>query len=587
MLQRNLTGKILGGAAFTLNVVSISYGFIFAFTQDKAPLQALFGTAIVLAFLMNLFLAYWNCLHCANRGLQRWGTAYLGISILTMIILPSAGFAASSAYDPRTAITILLVAVYPAFMGTLLIGAIQARITYLSYSDTGKAACKEDPAATIKPEIILNGKQKFLLAVLTGILAGGFFPALILLTNYPGLLQVVVSPNALFLGLLYPALAILIIKKYDQPRRPFSKAAAIMGFGLMVVFLLPLLMTPRAANYAEDSFRTAFGMNWQEQIEPAVESHLLAGRFSLPAYFLGFSPGSYSYRKDILFYEGTTGLDEGIKLYCDVFMPPPGKPDLPGKGSTIIRIHGGGWISGDKGMANMMQMNSYLASRGYTVFDIQYGLTNRISLPQMMIMYDFLDYIADSMLQSSSDLSAPGAPDNVTGPFTLDDMMRHLGYFTDFLVQNSEEYGASPDAVFISGGSAGGHLATAMALGIAGGEHSHLFNSQVTVKGYIPFYPANRATLLLEEIGGAEEWIDVEKLIRPDSPPCLIFQGTKDGMVPKKTAYLFSEKYLEAGNERCAVLYMPLAAHAADYLFAGYYNQVFLYYMERFMLLQQ
>ena len=79
----------------------------------------------------------------------------------------------------------------------------------------------------------------------------------------------------------------------------------------------------------------------------------------------------------------------------------------------------------------------------------------------------------------------------------------------------------------------------------------------------------------------------MEQLIRPDSPPCLIFQGTKDGMVPPGTARSFEARYRQEGNDRCAVLYMPLAAHAGDYLFAGYYNQLFLYYMERFLALQR
>ena len=585
MLQQQLTGKIMAGGAFALNIVSINYGVIFAFAQYSAPLQALFGPVLVATFIFNLSLTYWNYKKIAKRGLQRWGTAYLVISMSAMVILPAAGFAASSSYDPRTAMTILIVAVYPPFLTTLFIGAIQAGKTYSAHFDTGRFTCNE--SHTGKASINLAGNRKILLAFLLCALASGVFLAYILLSRYPGLLQVVISPNALFLAFFYPALAILIIKIYNRPRNFLSIATFTLGLCLMIIFILPLLMTLPAVNDAENSFKSAYGENWRDQIDPAAKNHILLNKFSLPAYFLGFSPGSYNYQKDILFFEGTAGIDKGIKLYCDVFRPPPEKTDLPGIGSTIIRIHGGAWIAGDKGIANMMQMNSYLASQGYTVFDIQYGLTDRVTLPQMMIMYDFLDGIATSLPLQSSDFTTIGAPDSVTGPFTLDDMIRHLGLFSHFLVQNADEYGASPDSVFISGGSAGGHLATAMALAIAGGEHSQLFNPQVNVKGYIPFYPANRATKILEQIGGSAEWVDVEKLVRRDSPPCLIFQGTKDGMVPKETALLFKKRYLDAGNKYCKIIYMPLAAHAADYLFTGYYNQAFLYYMERFMLMHQ
>jgi hypothetical protein len=55
-------------------------------------------------------------------------------------------------------------------------------------------------------------------------------------------------------------------------------------------------------------------------------------------------------------------------------MPLDRGEDLPGQNSTLIRIHGGGWVSGDKGGSNMVQMNKYFAAQGYIVFDIQYGL---------------------------------------------------------------------------------------------------------------------------------------------------------------------------------------------------------------------
>lgn len=584
MLNRHQTVKVMAGATFGLNVVSISYGFIYAISQDKAPMQTLFGLAVVAALLLNLGIAYWNHTYNAALRLQRWGTAYLIASVLVMVILPVAGFAASSAYDPRTATTIILVAVYPAYMAVLFLGALQAGATYSAYPGSRKII--NDEVTPPETRDSLSRGRKILLTCLMFILFSGLLLAYILLSRYPGLLQVVVSPNALFLAFFYPALAILAHKIYNKPRSLHSLATSTVGLVLMIVFMLPLLMTPTAANQAETSFRSAFGENWQEQIKPAVTDQLRPSRFSLPAYFLGYFPGNYIYQKDILYYEGAAGSDEGIKLHFDVFMPSPKQPGLPGEGSTIIRIHGGAWIAGSKGLGNMMQMNKHLASLGYTVFDIQYGLTNRVNLPRIMFLYDFLDNITGPMsqLRTSSSL---GAFENVTGPFTLDDMMRHLGLFTDYLVENAEEYGASTDSVFISGGSAGGHLTTAMTLAIAGGEHNHLFNPEIKIKGYIPFYPANRATLILEEIGGAEEWIDVEKLIRPDSPPCLIFQGAKDGMVPRETASHFRESYIEAGNANCAVIYMPLAAHAADYLFAGNYNQIFLYYMERFMVLHQ
>jgi len=60
-------------------------------------------------------------------------------------------------------------------------------------------------------------------------------------------------------------------------------------------------------------------------------------------------------------------------------------------------------------------------------------------------------------------------PDEVSGEYTIDDMVRHLGEFTTYLADNHENFGASIDSVFISGGSTGGHLANAVALGLSRG----------------------------------------------------------------------------------------------------------------------
>lgn len=583
MVRAQIIMNISTAAAFWFNLSAALYGIYYITADGSVLLPNLFGLILLAALILNIILVYINLRPTVNNKLQQWGTAYLIISILALPAMSLGGALASAVYDPATANLILFITVYPAYLLTLFAGMLHAFLT-------GKELKKN--IATAAPDsapVVVNkfsGWRKILLACLYLILIGGIISAVILLTAYPGLLQVPVSPNALFMAFFYPALAVLIIKIDRNQRHALKIATAIIGISLFVVFMLPLIMTPFAAARAEAEFSTAFGENWREQLSPALTDHFRSTYFSLPAYFLSFPPGDYRYQKDILFYRGTAGVDEGIELYYDLFLPPADQYDLPGSGSTIIRIHGGAWIVGDKGAGNMLQMNRYLAKQGYTVFDIQYGLTNRVNLPQFMMVYEFFTSIAQLVPQLSA-ISSFGAPQNVTGPFTLDDMMRHLAIFIDYLEDNAMKYNASTESLFISGGSAGGHLTTALALALSGEEHDYFKSSRINVRGYIPFYPANRATGILEIIGGAEEWIDVERLVREDSPPCLIFQGTNDGMVPADTARSFKNSYRDVGNDECLVIYLPLAAHAADYQFAGYYNQLFLYYMERFMALHR
>ena len=260
------------------------------------------------------------------------------------------------------------------------------------------------------------------------------------------------------------------------------------------------------------------------------------------------------------FFDGAAGSrveERNLELYFDAFLPLRGPADPPSPRPVLIRIHGGGWRLGDKGLGNMMQMNRHFAAQGYAVFDVQYGLKGDPERPPVV------------------------TPRHVLGPFDLDDMMRHLGYFTRYLREHAGEYGADLEAVFVSGGSAGGQLACALGLALAGGVEPELLGSGFTVRGLVPFYPANGVPA--SWVGGQERWRSPEALVRADSPPCLVFQGRQDSLVSPETALRLCRAYRAAGNPSCAVLMFPFAPHAADIYFPGYYNQVFLYFMERFL----
>ncbi|MDZ7835621.1 MAG: alpha/beta hydrolase [Alkalibacterium sp.] len=308
---------------------------------------------------------------------------------------------------------------------------------------------------------------------------------------------------------------------------------------------------------AEAEYTEAFGDEWETYGEdvPAFQDLPV----SLPAFFFGIPSEGYELTEDVLYYEGTEGVDDGLELRFDVYTPAAEAADLPGEGSTLIRIHGGGWDSGDKGAANFAQFNKYFASQGYVVFDVQYGLDNKDQ---------FVGVIP--------------TPEDVSGDFSIDDMVRHLGLFTSYLADNHETYGADIASVFVSGGSAGGHLANALALGSANGEYTEIIDPRITVNGIIPLYPANDLASF-RNISGEEALVDPKLLVDEDSPPALIYQGENDSFVDPQVAENFKEAYLEQGNSEVAIIDMPYGSHASDIYFPGFYSQSFLYYMERFM----
>ena len=67
----------------------------------------------------------------------------------------------------------------------------------------------------------------------------------------------------------------------------------------------------------------------------------------------------------------------------------------------------------------------------------------------------------------------------------------------------------------------------------------------------------------------------------------LSYMKAKVGMESKFEAAVkaHNAKYHKEGNDHCAILWAPLGGHGCDSYYSGYYNQVFIYYMERFMYL--
>jgi acetyl esterase/lipase len=335
---------------------------------------------------------------------------------------------------------------------------------------------------------------------------------------------------------------------------------AVFGIVVSGCCFAPLLSTPFMAASAGTEFATAFGAGWQARIDPSDAQHFMQAPFSVPEYFLNHAITGYEVRRDVLFYTSSSGNDSGVSLYFDAYLPPAGATGLPGRNSTLVRIHGGGWQIGDKARGNMVTMNKYFAAQGYVVFDIQYGM--RSGGWEMPIV----------------------TPPNVLAPnITTDDMIRHVGAFFQYIETNQAAYQCNLSSTFVSGGSAGGQLTCAAGLAINLGNYTAMFGTGVVIKGMIPFYPANGLAQPPLDGSMTELW-DPTSLVGPTSPPCLVFQGTNDLVHIQAASQRFKDAYAAHGRP-CALIWAPLAGHGNDIHFSGHYNRVFLYYMERFMAL--
>lgn len=393
-----------------------------------------------------------------------------------------------------------------------------------------------------------------------------------------------IAPLAGYLAFIYLVATLILMKLIPKIRKfkiikskerdgdlrisnqPIKTTLVVIGLCLVFLNFMPILTTPIAINTAENEFEQAYGPNWRDDIPKGTNSFFLQTQFNLFQYYLGIPHSECNYDLDIVYHE-----DGSLKLRFDVYYPKESNVELPGKNSIIIKIHGGGWTSGDKSIGNVMPVNKYLASQGYVVFDIQYGLFD------------------------TGEFNIIPTPEDNLGDFNLTDMVTHIGIFTKKLASTyAVQYNANLNSTFIMGGSAGGHLTGVFGLGYNDPYYAGIFSDALVIKGIIPIYPANDMERISRSHSGLIDGNNTltydkftpSKLADSEDPPALIFQGLQDGLVVPKNSYDI-EQALEDSGVNCMVLTFPLAAHANDLIVNNNFAQVWLYYVERFLYLEQ
>jgi acetyl esterase/lipase len=245
--------------------------------------------------------------------------------------------------------------------------------------------------------------------------------------------------------------------------------------------------------------------------------------------------------KDLPYGESLPG-DKGGRNLLDVVLP-----DAPGEGRPILlQIHGGGWMIGDKREQGGPLMG-YLASRGWVCFAINYRLSPKAAFPAHIV-----------------------------------DVKRAIRWIRE----HAHEYGADPNFICVTGGSAGGHLTALTALSQNDPAFQPGFETADTrVSAAVPFYGVydflDRAN-----IRGRQSMVDMlAKYVfqcRPedkpelwdaacpitrvsaDAPPFLVVQGTHDTLVFVEEAREFVRALREKSRAPVHYLEMRGAQHAFE-----------------------
>jgi len=573
-LNNILITRISGYTSIGFNTLSFIFGILYYVLATYTLLWNIFGVILIITFALNFFLVFYSGEKINKKSkkgnlLNILGYIYLSFSTVAVLLMNFGNLLLSLTYSNTTVSKLGYdFMVIFGFFGLISFGLFYSAKIVFYTKDEKIWLEKETVSLMISP---LNRRRrevvKLILTVFSLVGLGiGFFSSISILASVQiralGFFGIGVAQFGITWAFTVISSTIILVKIGWVKDTGFFYPLVIAGLLFMSICFFPYLATPFSINNAErnfdNAFNPAFGGDWSAYIDSEAERYLLnSPSYFLPLYFLGYRPKECTIMKDILYFNGSESsipVDKDILLYFDAYLPLNDGEDLPGNNSILIRIHGGGWGFGDKGLTNMLQMNKYFASQGYIVFDIQYGLSN-------------------------SGKSNPFTPEYVKGNFIKHDMIRHIGNFTYYLSQNANLFDANLDSVFVSGGSSGGHLACAAGLGASSSAYGNIISPNITVKGIIPFYPANNIYNLVDP------YLNPALLVEADSPPCLVFQGTQDGLVLPRVSENLGQYYANKGNTNFAILYMPFAGHANDLYFSGYFNHVFLYFMERFMYL--
>jgi acetyl esterase/lipase len=311
-----------------------------------------------------------------------------------------------------------------------------------------------------------------------------------------------------------------------------------------------------AEQVVEKALCEAFGADYRTRIAPEIGTQLAPEidwrQIALP---FPIRHPEVERLRDIT-YTRTAGLN----LKLDIYRPRQRQDTHP----TLLQIHGGAWVLGSKNEQGLPLM-LHLAARGWVCVTVNYRLSPHATFPDQMI-----------------------------------DLKRAIAWIRE----HGPEYGADPDFLVVTGGSAGGHLAALVALTANDPALQPGFEQvDTSVKGCVAFYgvydfrnddriwPHEGLTRLLERHvikasrDEAPEVYDAGSpihRIHPDAPPFLVVHGDRDTVVPVEDARRFYAAFRDRGHRRIAYAEIPGAQHAFE-IFPSARALLVIHGVERFL----
>ncbi|MBV8928853.1 MAG: alpha/beta hydrolase [Mycobacteriaceae bacterium] len=285
-----------------------------------------------------------------------------------------------------------------------------------------------------------------------------------------------------------------------------------------------------------DSLREELGPDYTETLEQLPATPSRTGRPS--AWRTTWARRRYVDKQNIIRYG-----PYGRANLADIWR----RRDLPrdGKAPVVLQVPGGAWSIGWR-RPQAYPLMSHLADRGWICVSLSYRVSPLHTWP---------DHIVD--------------------------VKRALAW----VKENIESYGGDPDFVAITGGSAGGHLASLVALTPNDPQYQPGFeDADTSVVAAVPLY--GRYDWFSTDGDGRPEFIaflqkfvvkepyrthrqiyvDASPICRltPDAPPFFVVHGQDDSIIPVGEAREFIDALREVSKSPVAYAELPHTQHGFD-----------------------
>ena len=214
---------------------------------------------------------------------------------------------------------------------------------------------------------------------------------------------------------------------------------------------------------------------------------------------------------------------DGINLSLHFFFPDNHQEN--NKTTAIIFFHGGGWRGG--GVSHFYNQSAYFASRGLIAINVQYRVEKQHGTTPKECVKD-----AKSAIR--------------------------------WIRKNASKYGVDKDNIICSGGSAGGHVAAALASLEGFNEEGEDLTVNSIPQALVLFNPvANNSKEGYGYERVREYWKEFSPYhnLKKGTPPTLIMLGTKDKLFPISLAKEYKQK-MESLGDRCDLILYEGEDHA-------------------------